>query len=82
MTETKQTFREYLTRQGLKSTRQRDVILDEFLRSGSHLSTEELYLRLRKSTPASAMPRSIAPSSSSPDAASPRSGISAMDRPL
>jgi Fur family ferric uptake transcriptional regulator len=51
MGEEKKTFREYLTRQGLKSTRQRDVILDEFLRSGSHLSTEELYLRLRKKHP-------------------------------
>jgi Fur family ferric uptake transcriptional regulator len=36
---------------GLKSTRQREVILDEFLRVGSHISTEELYLRLRRKTP-------------------------------
>lgn len=36
---------------GLKSTRQREVILEEFLRVGSHLSTEELYLRLRRKNP-------------------------------
>lgn len=49
--DSKQAFREYLTRQGLKSTRQREVILDEFLASGAHLSTEELYLALRKQHP-------------------------------
>jgi len=36
---------------GLKSTRQREVILEEFLGVGSHLSTEELYLRLRRKNP-------------------------------
>jgi len=51
MAATKQTFRDFLAKQGLKSTRQRDLILDEFLRAGSHLSTEELYLRLRKKHP-------------------------------
>ncbi len=51
MGERKKTFREYLTKQGLKSTRQRDVILDEFLAAGAHLSTEELYLRLRPKHP-------------------------------
>ena len=44
-------FYAYLADRGLKSTRQRDIILDEFLRSGSHLSTEELYLQLRKQHP-------------------------------
>ncbi|NIN33876.1 MAG: transcriptional repressor [Gammaproteobacteria bacterium] len=48
---TKDKFREYLLTKGLKSTRQREVILEEFLRSGSHLSTEELYLRLRRKNP-------------------------------
>jgi Fur family ferric uptake transcriptional regulator len=43
----KDDFRSYLAIQGLKSTRQREIILDEFLRAGAHLSTEELYLRLR-----------------------------------
>ncbi|NJC88609.1 MAG: transcriptional repressor [Desulfuromonas sp.] len=47
----KDNFRSYLATQGLKSTRQRDIILDEFLRAGAHLSTEELYLRLRGQHP-------------------------------
>lgn len=47
----KKVFQEYLTQKGLKSTRQREIILDEFLRSPSHLSAEELYLRLRKKHP-------------------------------
>jgi Fur family ferric uptake transcriptional regulator len=51
MGERKKTFREYLAQQGLKSTRQREVILDEFLAAGAHLSTEELYLRLRPRHP-------------------------------
>jgi Fur family ferric uptake transcriptional regulator len=48
---TKNKFKEFLLAQGLKSTRQREVILEEFLRAGSHLSTEELYLRLRRKNP-------------------------------
>ena len=48
---TKDKFREFMLDKGLKSTRQREAILDEFLRVGSHLSTEELYLRLRKKNP-------------------------------
>lgn len=47
----KDNFRSYLVTQGLKSTRQREIILDEFLNSGAHLSTEELYLRLRERHP-------------------------------
>ncbi len=47
----KDKFRQFIRTKGLKSTRQREVILDEFLRSGSHLSTEELYLRLRRKNP-------------------------------
>ena len=47
----KENFRAYLVTQGLKSTRQREIILDEFLRVGAHLSTEELYLRLRTRHP-------------------------------
>jgi Fur family ferric uptake transcriptional regulator len=47
----KDDFRSYLATQGLKSTRQREVILDEFLLAGAHLSTEELYLRLRSRHP-------------------------------
>ncbi len=47
----KQLFRSYLAEKGLKSTRQREVILDEFLRCTTHPSTEELYLRLRRKHP-------------------------------
>lgn len=47
----KDKFREFMLNKGLKSTRQREVILEEFLRAGSHLSTEELYLRLRRKNP-------------------------------
>jgi len=46
--ECKQTFRSYLEQQGLKSTRQREVIVDAFLASGGHLSTEELYRTIRE----------------------------------
>ncbi len=51
MAKTKEVFREYLTKQGLKSTRQREIILNEFLRCSTHPSTEELYLKLRKKHP-------------------------------
>ena len=51
MQQAKKIFQAYLAGQGLKSTRQREIILDAFLRSGSHLSTEELYLQLRKKNP-------------------------------
>jgi len=50
-TKTKDKFREFMLDKGLKSTRQREIILDEFLDVGSHLSTEELYLRLRRKNP-------------------------------
>ena len=48
---TKEKFKEYMLSQGLKSTRQREIILEEFLRAGTHLSTEDLYLLLRKKNP-------------------------------
>jgi|COG998Drversion2_1049125.scaffolds.fasta_scaffold69682_2 Fur family ferric uptake transcriptional regulator len=48
---TKNKFKDFLLARGLKSTRQRELILEEFLRAGSHLSTEELYLRLRRKNP-------------------------------
>ncbi|MCP3178032.1 transcriptional repressor [Desulfuromonas sp. KJ2020] len=51
MQEVKKIFHDYLAQQGLKSTRQREIILDEFLRFGSHPSTEDLYLKLRKKHP-------------------------------
>jgi Fur family transcriptional regulator, ferric uptake regulator len=51
MKDRKDRFHEYLSRQGLKSTRQREIVLDAFLRCDSHPSTEELYLRLRRQHP-------------------------------
>ncbi len=48
---TKGKFKDFLLTQGLKSTNQRELILEEFLRAGAHLSTEDLYLRLRKKNP-------------------------------
>lgn len=48
---TRNKFKDYLLSRGLKSTQQRELILEEFLRAGSHLSTEDLYLRLRKKNP-------------------------------
>jgi Fur family ferric uptake transcriptional regulator len=44
----KQVFQEFAAARGLKSTRQRDIILDCFLSSPQHLSTEELYLKLKE----------------------------------
>lgn len=44
-------FREFMTRKGLKSTRQREAILDAFLDSKEHLSTEDLYLEIRSKHP-------------------------------
>lgn len=41
----------YLAQKGLKNTNQRLVILEEFLKAASHLSTEELYLKVRKKHP-------------------------------
>ena len=44
-------FNEYVRRKGLKNTNQRMVILETFLGSKSHYSTEDLYLKLRKEHP-------------------------------
>jgi Fur family ferric uptake transcriptional regulator len=49
--EKKAAFREFIVRKGLKSTRQRDVILDFFLSSKRHMSVEELYRKLRARHP-------------------------------
>lgn len=49
--EKKRVFNAYAVRQGLRSTRQRDVILDIFLSTHEHLSVEELYLKVRASHP-------------------------------
>jgi Fur family ferric uptake transcriptional regulator len=46
-----QRFADYLTRSGLKSTRQRDRIVRAFFTAGRHLSAEELYHRIRADDP-------------------------------
>lgn len=42
---------EYLAGQGLKSTSQRDKILNIFVEAGRHLSAEELYVLVKKAHP-------------------------------
>ena len=44
-------FNEYVRRKGLKNTSQRMIILETFLGTKSHYSTEDLYLKLRKDHP-------------------------------
>lgn len=44
-------FNDYLSQQGLKTTSQRMIILETFLQSNSHFSTEDLYLKLRADYP-------------------------------
>ena len=44
-------FNEFLRNKGLKNTNQRMTILETFLKSKSHYSTEDLYLKLRKDHP-------------------------------
>jgi Fur family transcriptional regulator, ferric uptake regulator len=43
----KKIFADFISQRGLKSTKQRDIILDSFLSSDRHQSIEELYLKLR-----------------------------------
>lgn len=42
---------EYLSGQGLKSTSQRDSILQAFVDAGRHVSAEELYVAIKKKAP-------------------------------
>ena len=44
----KKIFYDYLAKKGLKSTMQREIILDTFLRSKGHLPIEELLRRVRR----------------------------------
>ena len=46
-----QRLAEYLAGQGLKATRQRDMILNAFIDAGRHLSAEELYGLVKRSVP-------------------------------
>jgi len=44
-------FQEFIARKGLKSTRQRGTVLESFLSSDNHMSTEDLYLKVREKNP-------------------------------
>ena len=46
--ELKQRWTKYLRRQRLKTTQQRELIVDEFLRSEGHISIDDLLERVRK----------------------------------
>lgn len=49
--EKKRTFNAFAVKKGLRSTRQRDIILDVFLATHEHLTVEELYLKVKASHP-------------------------------
>jgi Fur family ferric uptake transcriptional regulator len=48
MTEEQEVFLKHIQKQGLKRTSQRDLILDVFLRTEQHLSSEDLYRLVRE----------------------------------
>lgn len=48
MTEEKEIFQRHIQKAGLKKTAQRDLILDVFLRTEEHLSSEDLYNLVKK----------------------------------
>lgn len=49
--EKKKIFNDFAASKGLRSTRQRDIILDIFLSTHQHVSVEELYLKIKFSNP-------------------------------
>ena len=51
MTEEKEIFHEHIQKAGLKRTAQRDLILDVFLRTEKHLSSEDLYELVKQEDP-------------------------------
>jgi Fur family ferric uptake transcriptional regulator len=51
MTEEQEVFLSHIQKQGLKRTAQRDLILDVFLRTEEHLSSEDLYRLVRNEDP-------------------------------
>jgi Fur family transcriptional regulator, ferric uptake regulator len=51
MLEKKKLFQNFATAKGLRSTRQRDIILDVFLSTHEHVSVEELYLKIKSIHP-------------------------------
>ncbi len=48
ISEKKEQLRSFLKEKGFKSTRQRDIIATEFLKTIGHITPEELYRKLRK----------------------------------
>ena len=52
MTEEQEVFHEHIQRAGLKRTAQRDLILDVFLRTEKHMSSEDLYRLVQSEDPA------------------------------
>ncbi len=44
-------YQDYISKKGLKSTRQRDIIVQEFFKKHQHLTVEELWGRARKLDP-------------------------------
>jgi Fur family ferric uptake transcriptional regulator len=51
MTEEQEVFLQHIQKKGLKRTAQRDLILDMFLRTEDHLSSEDLYRLVQKVDP-------------------------------
>lgn len=51
MTEEQEVFLKHIQKQGLKRTAQRDLILDVFLRTEEHLSSEDLYRLVKHEDP-------------------------------
>lgn len=51
MTEEQEVFLKHIQKKGLKRTAQRDLILDMFLRTEDHLSSEDLYRLVQKEDP-------------------------------
>jgi Fur family ferric uptake transcriptional regulator len=52
MTEEQEVFLNHIQKAGLKRTAQRELILDVFLRTEKHLSSEDLYRLVQKEDPA------------------------------
>ena len=51
MTEEQEVFHRHIQKKGLKRTTQREVILDVFLKTEDHLSSEDLYRLVQKEDP-------------------------------
>jgi Fur family ferric uptake transcriptional regulator len=51
MTEEQEVFLQHIQKKGLKRTTQRDLILDIFLRTEAHLSSEDLYQLVKREDP-------------------------------